>query len=237
MFPYTGVTQLIGASLLFYLAYRFFRIYRTEQYLIGKFFGYTFISFGLIFSALGIPALLFVKQQIVWTICGTVGCVFQILAGAFVGYIIFYMKFPRFRPKWGFILMLAIETLLVTPYFLNPPFYFFEPSGVVNWEIDPLVGILRYLGIFLFLMPVGIIFLQQALTTHERKIKIRAFGIGLGFLWGVIVYLMDLVIINLTNIDIKWADIFLGIAFLCLVIALFLTPKITKHPPWVKFVE
>ncbi len=237
MFPYTGITQTFGALVLFYLAYRFFRIYQIEKYLIAKLFSCTFLLFSLIFFTLGIPSLFFIENQIIWSVASILSSIFQIVGGAILGYIFFYLRFPQISPKWGFFSMLLIELILVAPSVIYPPFYFFETNGVVNWKIDPLVGILRYLGILLFLIPIGILYLYEAKKAKETRIKIRTYGLGLGFLGITIAYLVDFVLLDFTNLDPKWSDIFLGLCFLILLLMILLTPKMIKRPTWVKFVK
>ncbi|MFH1894526.1 MAG: hypothetical protein ABH813_01325 [Patescibacteria group bacterium] len=237
MFPYTGITQIFGALVLLYLAYRFWRIYQIEKYLVAKLFSCAFLFFSLIFLTLGIPSLFFIKAQAVWLAVMILTCLFQSLAGATLGYIFFYLKFPQVPPKCGFFLIFLIELLLVTPSFIHPPIYFFEPSGVVGWEIDPLVGILRYLGILLFLIPIGIIYLVEAKKAAERRVKIRAYGLGLGFLGFTVVYLLDFIIFSIFDVDAKWTDISLGVCFLILLSMILLTPKMIKHSARAKFVK
>lgn len=237
MFPYSGLTQTFGALVFLYLAYRFFRIYQIEKYSIAKFFSYTFFIFSLIYFILGIPSLFFIEDQAVWSMVVIFTLALQVLGGATLGYIFFYIKFPRISPKWGFFLVLIIEMVLIAPSLINPPVYFFEPNGVLNWEVEPLSSILRCLGILFFTIPIGMLYLGEAKKAKKRQIKIRAYGLGLGFLGFTITYFLDFILLGIFRIDPKWSDILLGSGFLILLLMILFSPQIMRRQRWVKFVE
>jgi len=223
--PVTGTIQLFIFLILIYLAYRFYRVSLSEKNFISKFFSLVFILFGLIFFILGLPAIFLIENQSIWKIVVISTCLLQFLSAGVIGYIIFYLSFPRISPKWGYLLSL-VEIPLVLPSIIYPSFYSFGSYGVANLEIDPLAGALRYVGILIFIIPAGIVFLRQAVSAKDKRIRIRAFGLGASFLGFTAVYLSDFILVNIFKLNSIIGDLLLAGSFLILLLILILTPRI-----------
>ncbi len=226
--PVTGTIQLFIFLILIYLAYRFYRVHVSEKNFIAKFFCLIFILFGLVFLFLGLPSFFLTENQSIWKIVVILTCFLQFLSAGVMGYIIIYLSLPRISPKWGYLLSL-VEIPLVLPSIIYPSFYFFEAHGVANLEINPMAGILRYIGILILTIPAGIVFLRQAASTEDKRIKIRAFGLGAGFLGFTAVYLSDFILANIFKLDNIISDLLLGSCFLILLVRGILTPRILHH--------
>jgi len=237
MFPITGTIQLFLSLILFYLTLLFYRTYRLEGGIIAKFFFFVFALFALIFLALALPAIFMTKNQSVWLVAMVLVSFFQVLVGAILGYIITYLKSSKISPRTGFFSLLIIETILVIPSVIHPPLHFLKPNGVVGMTVEPWVAILRYLGILIFLIPGGIVFLQQAIKTQESRIKIRSFGLGLGFLSITLVYLIDFILTTFFKVDPLWSDIILGITFLIMLLIVLFAPTVMKRSRWARLIK
>lgn len=226
--PVTATIQLFIFLILIYLAYRFYWIYIVEKNFIAKFFSLLFALFGLIYLILGLPALFLTENQAVWRVAVILTCLLQVLSAGILGYIIFYLSFPRISPRWGFLLSL-LEMALVFPTLVYPSAYSFGAYGVVILKINPLVGVLRYIGILIFIIPAGLVFIREAISAKDRRIKIRAFSLGIGFIGFTAVYFFDFIMANIFKFNPVFGDLFLGSCFLILLLMLILTPKILSR--------
>jgi len=121
--------------------------------------------------------------------------------------------------------LLSIITITAIGLFIvSPPTYFYI-NGSLGWEIEPIIGIISFLPIVLAVIPVGIVFFQEARRAEDKRVKIRAFGLGLAMCWGIFPSIMDFILGNFFKIPPLYSDLsYLG-CFLFLFITILLTWK------------
>ena len=149
----------------------------------------------------------------------------QIIAYAIVGYLVLIMKFPKISPKFGFItiFLLGLGATILTVILPSNPFL--EPNGSINWDIHPIPGSLRIFISFITFLPLGIIFIQQALKSKTLEMRNKAIGLGGLVIAGLIMIPFHLLFSKVLKLGAIGSDLSLGIYGISLLILLFLTRK------------
>jgi len=219
--PTTGIVHLFGAAVLIFLASRFYRYYKAENNYVAKLFSYSFFLIGLSYIFSGIPSLLLIKNQIIWRISVPVYTFLLIGGWLVLAYILAYTKFRKYT--WLIVGPISIFFIaIVISFITHPPFYFFI-DGSVNWEIESLLGLMMFPAVLLLIIPMGISFFQQARRAEDRRVKIRAVGLGLAICWMVIPVIFDFFLLSIFRVHPIYSDLTYFIFFLVLLVTVLLT--------------
>ncbi len=236
-YSYTGIIYLFTALVFGIGAYKFYKVWQEQKNFISKIFAYLM---GLIAAFLFLDGLfggiIFVNNQEVGDFVTAAG----FLPGAFIsgilGYLAFYLKFSQISPKYGFFLMFSFSIIVGIINVIYPTHTFFEPSKFINWEVHPLVGILRSLTFIIPSIPITIVFFQQAKSATEKRIKIRSFLLGTTFAGGVIGSTYDLLISGFAKSNAMISDLTLAVVSFAILLVFLFIPTV-GYVPHVKKIE
>ncbi len=187
----TGFVYLYGFLALAFLSYRFYLTWQREETVVSKGFFLFVALMDLFFFITAIGGLIFANnfQVLKWVVVSAV--FFQSSAASVLGYVIPYMKFPKFSPWLGFSIIFISGIVATFLAALTTALPFLESNGVINWNLGPSTEILRPLLFLGTILPIGIILIKQGLALKIKAAKIKAIGLGWIFLVGVVAGLID----------------------------------------------
>lgn len=183
IFNFTGIIYSFGALMFGILTFRFYNHWMIRKTIIYKDFFYLGLSFSVfsLITALGCFFFAETPQILKWVV--VISTFLQSLAMAFLGHLIFYLKFPKYSPWVGFfiIFIIGLATTLLTA------FQSFEPilvDNVIDWNYSFTNIALRIMTVILVLVPAAFIFFQKGVTSTDARIKARTLIFNLVFLIG-----------------------------------------------------
>lgn len=195
-FPISGSIHIFGFFSLLFLSWRFLKYAKKENNIIAKFFGYAFISFALSRFFLGLPALFMIREQNIWIIFEIIERAFLLLCVVLLGYIIYFIKFPKHAKKIT-VFFVLFSFIILLGFIFNPPVFSLTESGILSWSPPLLPSILN----FFLIMPItilgSIIFFREAVLASSKEIKRKSLGLGLTMLWSIIIGILDIFLANL----------------------------------------
>jgi len=197
------------------MAFRFWQVFRKIPEKISKFFFY-FALFLAISFFLIVLCVIFDSAVLL-----ILALFLMLFSWSSLGYLIFYLKFPRLPARYGFLLVfiLGIITLLLTLFF--PMVRHLEPtSGKVVFALHPVIGGLYFFIIIITALPMGIIFIQKGLSLPPSPEKTKVYGLGIILFLGIITaFFYSLSSVYLPHspyfffLTIVWAIIIFGVTF------------------------
>ncbi|KPJ73507.1 hypothetical protein AMJ48_00915 [Parcubacteria bacterium DG_74_1] len=227
----TGVAYLVLLFPVGFLIYRLFQYWKKEKSAVSKQALYIASLFGLFVLIDAISGLFFADSPLPPVLSKKieVGVFIQALIFAVIAYHIIYLKFPKISPWLGFIpvLVLGLIAAILSVVLLqfNP---FLEASGAINWgfpssSMAVFVSSLRLFLSLITIIPLSIIFLSQFKNSEDPYIRAKSLGLGLAFLFILIVASFDFLFINTFNLGAIGRDIALIVCSIILFITLILT--------------
>jgi len=190
--PTTGIVFLYGAFVLFFISYRFLRLYKKTKNIFSQLFSIAFLSFGFGFLTVGGMYLLLIKDEFLWETLGKFFGGFNILGFGVLGITFFVITKPK--AKELFMILFSILTLL-SLLFSPPPPHLYK-NGTITWE-EKEMGKLSLFGKICFfilalssIVPTAIYFLFHARKSKEEKARKRTFIWGISLLLATIVLLI-----------------------------------------------
>ena len=224
-FSFTGAAYLIGFFAIGLLAYRFFQYWRREKTTVAKGFFWFAIIFALFMLVTAIAGLFFADSTQILKATVISAAFIQSFGFATVAYLIIYLKLPKISPWVGFSLVLflgLLATVLTTMIPFNP---YLEPSGGINWDIQPVADIFRFFLFIITFLPFGFLIVQQAKSSKDPAVRARSIGIGLVLGFGVMVGLLDFFLETILQLGATSSDIAMAILSFIVLIVIFLTQK------------
>jgi len=232
-FSFTGPAYLITLFGMGLLARRFFQYWRKEKESVIAKYSFYFAFFFAVFMLLtAIGGLFFAKNALALKLVVINAAFWQSLGCACISYLIFYLKFPKISPWFGFgiIFLLGVcSTILTAIIPFNPTF----ESGAINWDIQPLPGNLRFIMFIIVLAPWSFIYFQQLKTSRDPDAWKKAFGLGLAFLLGLAVCIFDFLLEDVLKFPAISSDIAMGIVGTIILLLVLFVPK----PPTPHYVK
>ena len=227
----TAIAYFIISFVFAFLVYRVFRYWREGKDAISEVLFYISFLFLLFMLSTAIRVLFFVNNPLNMQAAISTGAFLQAVAIALLTYFIFLVKFPGVS-RWPATLIVLFLGFIATYLNIFSPFKpFIESSGAVNWGyssvLDPSMIIRACLGFFTFI-PTLLIFWQQYREAEDSYIKKKTIGFSLLFVFGIIIFALDFLIINIFKLDSIWRD--LGLVALSLVLAIVLISTRIKKP-------
>ncbi|MDD5551775.1 MAG: hypothetical protein PHI88_01250 [Candidatus Pacebacteria bacterium] len=227
--PISGIIHIFGFFVMFFLAFRFLRYGESKDNIIGKFFGYGFFFIALSRFFLGFPSLFFLKNQNAWIIFELIERFFLLLGLVILGYIIYFVKFPKYVKKIT-IFFIFISIVVMVGFIINPPTTFVSEKGVLIWENPPLVAsILNFLMIVSILIPGIIVFFKEARSAEVKKVKIRAIGMASAMAIVFIPGFLDFFILPAFKLNPLYSEFTYFIFYLILAMIIILTYSATDR--------
>lgn len=227
--PISGIIHVFGFFIMFFLAVRFLRYGRSKDNIIGKFFGYGFFFIALSRFFLGFPSLFFLKNQDTWIIFELIERFFLLVGLVILGYIIYFVKFPKFVKKIT-IFFIFVSIIIMTGFIINPPTTFVSESGVLIWENPPLLAsILNFLMIVSILIPGIVVSFKEAQSAEVKKVKIRAIGMASAMAIVFIPGFLDFFILPVFKLNPLYSEFTYFIFYLILVMIIILTYSATER--------
>ena len=226
---YTGFAYFFVSIAAGLLNYRFFQYWQKEKSVVSKYF-FFFLSFFTLFTIeKAIVGTFFANNTLILKGSVIGGAFLQGLACAFAGYIIFYVWFPKISPWVGFSAIFILGLLAgyltaVTP-FTTASAPILEPSGSINWGIQPIADTFRGLLFLTTLFPLAAIFFNQYRNSQDFFTRSRAIGFSFVLALTLSVSAFDFFLGNIFGIGIFGRDIFIGISGIILFIIIFLVQK------------
>lgn len=231
--PTTGIVFLFGAFVYLYLSRKFYQCFKLENNRVAKLFSYSFFLIGLNYIVSGIPCLLLVENQSIWRIISPI--YFFLIGGGWMllAYTVFSFKFQKYSKIIGILFVSVFITL--SPFIFKTPHYFFV-EGALDWEIESSLWFLGILIYPLIIIPLMVIFFQEARRAIDRKIKIRSLGFGLALIWILLGMITDFFLITILKLHPVYSDLNYFIVFSILAITLIFT-WFSPKSKWVKKIE
>jgi len=226
-FSYTGLAFLLGSFAVGLLSYRFFQYWQREKTIISRLFLYMAGVFTLFMLITAVSGLFFAQNTTILKLTVIFAAFIQAFAFAVIGYIIFYLKFPRVSPWLGVIpifLLGLVSTVLTIILPFNP---YLEPSGGINWDNQPVADTIRFFLFLISFLPLSFIMVQQSRISKDPAVKRRAIGISILLLFGIVTGLLDFFLENMLKLGALGSDV--GMAVISVVI--FVTVFFTQKPP------
>jgi len=232
---FSGLTYLFGFFVTALLSYRFFQYWRREKTYIAKNFFYFIVIFASFCLITALGSILFPKNSIFLKGIVISATFLQGLAYAFLGALTVYLKFPRFSPKYGFglvFLLGIIGTILAAAL----PFYpYLMENNWIDWDIQFWPGVFRLAVHSLAFLPLGVIMIQQGLSSLKSEAGGREVGLGLIFLLFSIS--TPLIFIIKGFLPERIGEDFIALVILSLVLVVVILTQKSPKPKWVKKIE
>jgi len=232
---FSGLTYLFGFFVTAFLSYRFFQYWQREKTYTAKNFFYFIVIFASFCLITALGAILF-PQNLIFLKGVVISATFlQGLAYAFLGALTVYLKFPRFSPKYGFglvFLLGIIGTILIAALPFNP--HLME-NNWIDWDIQFWPGVFRLTVHLLAFLPLGVIMIQQGLSSLESEAKEREAGLGLIFL--LFSLSTPLIFIVKGSLPERIGEDFIALVILSLVLIIVVLTQKPSKPKWVKKIE
>lgn len=222
MFSIAGLSYFFGFVAIGILAFRFFQSWQRGKTIISECLFCFVALLTLAFFIVAIAGLFFANNSKVLSMVVPTVTFTEILASAILGYLIIYIKFPTISPIIGFfaVLLLGVAAEWATIAF---PFHpFLEAGRGVNWDIQPLAGILRFFIMAITFLPLIIIFLQEYRKSNDKRVKYRSAGFSAAVFLGMMAGISDFLSHGIISTSI------LSIFFSAIIIV---TIILTKRPP------
>ena len=193
---FTGIAYGVAFLSLTFLLHRFYHYWQKDKTPVSGLFVYSVALFDLFFFIAAIGGIFFAQNQQVLKGVVAVSTFLQGLAAAIVAYMAVIIRFQRVPPWLVFVSILSIgiaATALIVIGRTNP---FLEPDGAINWDTGgSLTGtVANYLRSFTFFrafIPTVIVLFRQSEFSKTLEARVRALGIGILFLIGLVVGLLD----------------------------------------------
>jgi hypothetical protein len=233
-FSYTGLAYLIGFFALGLLSYRFFQYWQKERTTTAKLFFYFTSVFTLMMLITAIAGLFFVLNNQILKILIFLTVFTQNIGLSICGSLIIHLKFPRISPWWGFLIVFFLGLVAFVLSISIPFSPYLEENGGVDWDVPPLLGMLRFFIFLITFLPLTVIFIQQIRTSKEPLIKKRALGLSLVLVFGIVAALSDFFLETILKLNTISSDIAMIIVGLVALIVIFFTQK---PPPEEKYVS
>ncbi|MDO8504173.1 MAG: hypothetical protein Q7S60_05870, partial [bacterium] len=193
-----------------------------------------FVAFmDLFFFVTAIGGLFFADNPKVLKLVVVSVIFFQSSAAAVLGYLIPYMKFPKFSPWLGFSIIFGSGILATILAVLTVAYPFLESNGVINWNLSPSSDILRPLIFLATLLPMGIILVRQGMLLQVKEARIKAIGLGWTFLSGVITSVIESTLKSVFKLGAISSDISVLVLAISMLLLVIFTQKTPKQK-WVK---
>lgn len=228
----TGFVYLFGFLALAFLSYRFYLNWQAEKTIVSAGFFWFVVLMDLFFFITAVGGLFFADNPRVLKLVVVIVVFFQSSAAAVLGYLIPYMKFPKFSPWLGFSIIFGsgiVATILAALTIARP---FLESNGVINWNLGPSTEILRPLIFLATILPMGIILIRQGMVLQIKEAKIKAIGLGWVFLSGAISGLIEFTLKSVFKLGAISSDISVLVLAISMLLLVIFTQKITKQK-WV----
>ncbi len=211
---FTGIAYLLGFLAIGLLGHRFFQHWQKEKTIVSKMFFYLFSLFSLFMLIMAIVGLFFAKNPLAikWLI--NIAVLIQNIGLATAAYIVIYLKLPRISPWLGFGTVFLLGLIPVFLIAVTPFTPYLEQSGGINWGVEalvPLIGIIRSFLFLAVLLPLTLILIQEIKSSQDYFIKIKAFGISVIIIFGIIIGLFDFILEPNLNLPAVSSDIALSI--------------------------
>ncbi len=189
--PISGIIQLFGFLVMFFLGYRFLKYGKKDKNQIAEFFGYSFLLISGSRFFLAIPALIFLKDPNLWLIFEIIQRSFLVVGTSVLGYLVYQIKFPN-QSKEILLFFVFFSIFIVLGFVLTPPKYFFTNQGILIWNDVPMVpSVLNFLHVLIVIIPAVAMFFKEARLTKIKKVKVRSIVMGLAIIWSVIPGILD----------------------------------------------
>jgi len=184
----SGFNYLFISIILFCLFFRFGKYAKKDKNQTARDFSFYALNLGFSFFGIGIAGILFPQSSQILNFCLFLTVLFQTIAFAFSGKILFRVLFKKISDWYGFFIplflgMIPVVFALVWKSFPSPEL----PLGFINWDIHPYTGIARAILILLTQIPVGLVFFNQLKTIlwkNERFLFLRTLIIGCASFFG-----------------------------------------------------
>lgn len=184
----SGFDYLLVSVILLCFFFRFGKYAREEKNEIARDFSFYALYISLSFLGIGGAGILFSQSPQILNFCLFLTVLFQTIAFAFSGKILFRILFKKISDWYGFYITLFFGIIpvifaLVWRSFPKPEL----PFGFINWDIPPYTGIARAILIILTQIPVGLVFFNQLSKISwkkERFLFLRTLIIGCAFFFG-----------------------------------------------------
>ena len=220
-FTFTGISYLVVFFSLFLLSVRFYQNWRRENTTVSKLFLFYAVTFLLSVAVTVIGSFFFTENTDVLKTVVIFASFFQGLMSSFLGYVIFYLKFPKIPPWIGFT-PVFILCLASTFYTASSSFYpVLEANGAIDWDIQAGPNIFRAIVLLITIIPISVIFFQEGMKIQDKVSRNKSFGLALLFLVGLFAGVLEFLLeqyLNLGTISSDFAILFLGIYLFFLVI-------------------
>lgn len=157
-----------------------------------------------------VPISDFVFKEWLWI----AGLFFVNTGFSFAGYLVFYLRFPKIPPAFGFRVFFIWGTAIMFSTVVLPIRFFVFPDGQIELFLPPLTAIMTFGLILVTSLPLGIIIIKQALTLKSQKERIKSLSLGVTCLAGVTAALFFTLISTLELRLILSIIMVLGVIFL-----------------------
>ncbi len=223
-FSFTAITYLFGSLTAPFLIFRLYQNSQREKTIVAKIFFYFCLFFYFYILVTAIGTLFFVNNSEVLREVVITSTFFQALAAALLGYLFVALKFPKISPWVGFGLVFTLGMIAVISSILTPFSPFLDRTGAVNWDYPSLSKTLRGFSFLITLVPIIIIFFQQALSSNDPKVKRKAYLFILLFLAALTASLVPFFLRDRLHLSAASEDVTVLIAFFFISVLAFLSP-------------
>lgn len=223
-FSFTSIAYLFGSLVAPFLIYRLYQNSQREKTIVAKIFFYFCLLFYFYILVTAIGTLFFVNNSEILRGVVIISTFFQALAAASFGYLLVRLKFPRILPWVGFGLVFILGIIAMINSIITPFYPFLDKTGAIDWDYPPLSKTLRGFSFLITLIPMIIIFFQQAISSSDPKIKRKAYLFSLLFLATLIAIVVSFFIRDRLHLGAVSEDAAALVAFFFISVLVFLSP-------------
>lgn len=220
-FSTTGLAYLLGSVTMALLVNRFYIYWQHQKTVVSKLFVLFLATLNLFFLVAAVSGIFFAGDAKLLKTTVFVSAFLQIISGAIVGYLLFYLKFSKISPWVGSAVIVAIGLLTLILTIVIPFNPYLQVDRAINWDIPLSVGVLRLL-MFVPLLPMGVVCIAEG-RKMEGETRSRFLAIGVLFLFGFLISPSDFILNQVIGFGARGSDIAMasmGFLFLAVVLAI-----------------
>jgi len=182
-FPITPLIDFLNSVICFFCAFKLYRSYQHEgKEKVIKYFYKAYKAMVVAYLFFSMPRLIIPHDSFILGTGFIMAHVFLFLAAAYFLMITVYILRPNWHRIFFWIfLVLALGAIILSVINLNYPVYD-TSTGITNWNIDHLVGLVITILFALVLVPCAVFYYYQGLKSHDDTVKVRSLLIATGLI-------------------------------------------------------
>jgi hypothetical protein len=229
MISSTVIAYFLGFLMLGAFAAKIFWFWRKDRKnIISKLLFYINTIFSLFMLVVAMGVLFFSNNTLGLRVVVFISVLLQSFVFAIIAYLVLFLRFPRFFPKIlsAVIFLIGLSAVFLTVFLPSNPGL--DYTGSINWDVNPVVKIIRTILFLVTFLPFIIVLIQEFKKSTDYLVKTRALGMILALAFGLVVAFFDFIFVTTLHFGGIVSDVFIGTLSVIIFIVIFSSYKIKK---------